>query len=82
MTGTIFSVTAAMRCTPPRKMKAAMAATTMPTTSRLRPKALAKASPMELDWTMLPMKPSARMINTEKTVASTRPNLPLKAARM
>jgi len=82
MTGTIFSVTAAILCTPPRKMNAAMAATTTPTTSRFTPKALWNASPMELDWTMLPMKPSARMISTENTVARILPSLPLNAARM
>ena len=33
---------------------------------------------MELDCTMLPMKPSARMMSTENTVASTLPTLPLE----
>ena len=82
MIGTIFSVTAAILCTPPRKINAAMAATTTPTASRFRPKALWNASPMELDYTMLPMKPSARMMSTENTVASTLPTLPLNAARI
>ena len=59
-----------------------MAATTTPTASRFRPKALWNASPMELDCTMLPMKPSARMMSTENTVASTLPTLPLNAARI
>ena len=82
MTGTTFSVTAAILCTPPRKMNAAMAATMTPTTIRFTPNALWNASPIELDCTMLPIKPSARIISTEKTVASTLPPLPLNAARI
>ena len=82
MAGTIFSVTEASRLTPPRKMKAAISATMMPTASLLTPKALWKASLMELDWTMLPVKPSATTMATEKKPARNLPNRPLKAARM
>ncbi len=46
------------------------------------PKAVWKASLMELDWTMLPMKPRARMMATEKKPARNLPKPPLKAARM
>ena len=46
------------------------------------PKAVSMVEPMELDCTMLPMKPSARMMSTENTVASTLPTLPLNAARI
>ena len=77
MIGTIFSVTHAMRRTPPMKMRAAMRATTMPTHQVFTPKALAKESPMELDCTMLPMKPRARMIATEKKPATNLPKAPL-----
>ena len=82
MTGTSFSVTEASRLTPPKKMKAAMTATTMPTASLLTPKALWKASLMELDCTILPIKPSASTMATEKNPARNLPNRPLKAARM
>ena len=44
MMGTIFSVKEAMRCTPPRKMKAATAATARPTAILGVPKAVWKAS--------------------------------------
>ena len=35
-----------------------------------REKAVWKASAMELDWTMLPMNPSAMMMEMEKKAAS------------
>ncbi len=47
--GTNFSVKAAIRFTPPRKMKAHTQATSRPMTHLGTPKAVWKASPMELD---------------------------------
>lgn len=82
MKGTIFSVREAMRRMPPMKTKPASTAMTMPTTSLLAPKAVAKAEEMELAWTMFPIKPRARMMKTEKRTASTLPKRPLKAAFM
>ena len=41
--------------------------------------ALVQLSAMELDWTMVPMKPSARMMATAKKPARNLPNLPLNA---
>ena len=69
MRGTSFSVTAASRCTPPRKMKAQMTTSTRPMTQEGTPKAVWKVEPMELDWTMQPMKPRARMMATAKKPA-------------
>ena len=82
MTGTIFSVTEAMRLMPPMKMKAATRATMRPTSHVGVPRAELKASLMELDWTMMPMKPRARMMAIAKKVARPRPSLPLKASWM
>ena len=42
----------------------------------------AKAAPMELDWTILPIKPSASTMNTAKSTESTLPSRPRKACRM
>ncbi len=66
MMGTIFSVTEASRCTPPRKMMPQMMTSATPTIQEGMPKAVWKHSPMELDCTMQPMKPSARMMATAK----------------
>ena len=44
--------------------------------------AVLKASLIELDWTILPMKPRARTIATEKKTAMNLPRPPLKAFRM
>ena len=82
MRGTSFSMTQAMRLAPPRKMAAEMRATTTPTSTGERPNAVLKAAPMELDCTMLPMKPRARMMATEKKPARALPKAPGKAARM
>ena len=82
MRGTSFSMTQAMRFAPPRKMAAEMSATMMPTSTGETPKAVPKAAPMELDCTMLPMKPRARMMATEKKAARARPKDPVKAARI
>ena len=81
MIGTIFSVTEAMRCTPPMKMKAAMAHTIRPMTQLGMWNAFWHASPMELDCTIEPMKPSARMIATAKKPARNLPK-PFGKARL
>ena len=60
----------------------ASAAMTMPTTQVGIPVALFMVSAMELDWTMQPMKPSARMMATEKNAARKRPPAPLNAVVM
>ena len=59
----------AMRRIPPMKIKAAIRAMTTPTTQGGMPKAKSKASAMELACTMLPIKPKAMMIATEKNIA-------------
>ena len=82
MTGTIFSVTEAMRCTPPIKINAAMAETIRPMTQLGIWNAFWHASPMELDCTMQPMKPRARMMATAKKVARNLPKPPLNAVVM
>ena len=79
MMGTIFSVTEARRCTPPRKMIPQMTTSTIPTIQVGIPKAVLKDSPMELDWTMQPMKPRASTIATAKKPARNLPKPPLKA---
>ena len=80
--GTSFSVTAARRCTPPRKMMAQMATSTIPMTQEGMPKAVLKVEPMELDCTMLPIRPRARMMATAKKPARNLPNPPLNAVVM
>ena len=45
-------------------------------------KAVLKEAPIELDCTILPIKPSAKIMNTANSVASTLPKVPLNAARM
>ena len=82
MSGTTFSVTDARRCTPPRKMKAQMTISTMPTTQDGMPNAVSIVAPMELDCTMQPMKPSASVMATAKKPARNLPNLPWKAVVM
>ena len=82
MMGTTFSVTEASRCTPPRKMTPQMATRTTPTTQEGTPKAVWKVEPMELDWTMQPKKPRARMMATEKKPARNLPKAPWKAVVM
>ena len=81
MTGTSFSVTAAMRFTPPMKMAPAMTARPMPTTTWSMSKAFLKASLMELAWTMLPMNPRARMMATAKKPARNFATGPLPSPR-
>ena len=57
-------------------------ATRMPTTTLGTPKAVNMASLMELDCTMLPIKPRARMMATEKKPARNLPKPLGKAALM
>ena len=78
--GTTFSVTEARRCTPPRKMNAQMATRTRPTTQDWIPKAVSIVAPMELDCTIQPIKPSARMMAVAKKPARNLPKRPLKTA--
>ena len=82
MMGTSFSVTEATRWMPPRKTKAEAAATTRPMTQAGMPKAVEQVEPMELDWTMQPMKPRARVMATAKNPARKEPSLPRKARLM
>ena len=76
MTGTTFSVTEASRWTPPRKMTPQMTTSTTPTIQLGIPKAVLKVEPMELDWTMQPIKPRARMMATAKKPARNLPKPP------
>ena len=82
MMGTIFSVTLAMRWMPPRKTNTATRATSRPTTQEGTPKAVEQVAPMELDCTMQPMKPRARMMATAKKPARNLPRPPFTALRM
>ena len=82
MIGTSFSVTEASRWTPPRKMKPQITTRTMPTIQLGTPKAVSKVEPMELDCTMQPMKPRARMMATAKKPARNFPKPPWKAVVM
>ena len=82
MTGTIFSVTAARRDTPPMNTVPARMTTIRPMTQVGMPKAVFMVSAMEFDCTMQPMKPSARMMATAKNPARNLPPLPLKAVVM
>ena len=70
--GTIFSVTEARRLTPPRKMMAQIATRTTPTIQEGIPKAVLKVEPMELDCTMQPKKPRARVMAMAKKPARKR----------
>ena len=54
----------------------------MPTTQEGTPKAVWKVEPMELDCTMQPKKPSARMMAMAKKPARNLPKAPLKAVVM
>ena len=85
MKGTSFSTTAARRSVPPIKMKAANTARITPTATGgtlifLDANTSEKAAPMELDCTIFPIKPRARMINTENRPPRTLPKVPLNAA--
>ena len=80
--GTIFSVMEAILARPPIKINALNNAQAIPTISGLMPKAVSNAEPIELDCTILPIKPRARIIATEKNTARNLPKAPLKAAFM
>ena len=82
MMGTIFSVTEARRCTPPRKITAQMMTRITPDTQVGMLKAVFMVEPMELDCTMQPMKPSASTIATAKKPARNLPKPPLNAVVM
>ena len=82
ITGTTFSVTEASRWTPPRKITPQMTTRTIPTIQLGTPKAVWKVDPMELDWTMQPIKPRARIIATAKNPARNLPNPPWNALLM
>ena len=61
---------------------AQMMTRTIPTIQEGMPKAVCMVEPMELDWTMQPMKPRARMMETAKNPARNLPNPPLNAVVM
>ena len=82
MNGTNFSVTEAIRFTPPIKITTAIAATAIPIVQAGMLKADSNAFPIALDCTIFPIKPNANTIRMEKIAANTFPNLPLKAAIM
>ena len=46
------------------------------------PKAVLQVAAIELDWTMQPMKPSAKMMETAKKPARNLPPAPVKALVM
>ena len=79
MMGTSFSFTEASRWMPPRKIKPQITTRTIPTIQLGTPKAVWKVDPMELDWTMQPIKPRARMMATAKKPARNLPKPPWKA---
>ena len=67
--GTSFSVTDAMRLTPPMNINPATTARTPPIIFVSIPNAPLKASLIELACTILPIKPSANIIETAKKPA-------------
>ena len=77
MIGTIFSVKLAILLIPPMKIIPAITATQIPTASFGTWNALLNAAPIELDCTIFPINPRARMIATEKKPARNFPNPPL-----
>ena len=82
MIGTIFSVTEAMRLTPPKKMKPPATTMIRPMTQVGMPNAVLQVDAIELDCTMQPMMPSASTMATAKNPARNLPNLPLNAVLM
>ena len=54
----------------------------IPTIQDGTPKAVLKVEPMELDCTIQPVKPRARMMAMAKKAARNYPRLPWKAVRM
>ena len=79
MTGTNFSVTEARRSTPPMKINPQIITRKIPTIQDGIPNAIWIVDPIELDCTMQPKNPRARIIAIEKKPARNLPNLPLKA---
>ncbi len=82
MTGTSFSVTAASRCTPPRKITAQTMTSTIPTIQEGMPNAVSKVEPMELDWTLHPHKAQGQDNSHGKKPARNFPKPPRKAVVM
>ena len=82
MIGTIFSQTDARRCTPPRKINPQITTSTSPATHPGIPNAVSIVDPIELDCTIHPINPSARIIATAKNPAKNFPNPPLNAVVM
>ena len=82
ITGTTFSVTAARRWTPPRKIAPQMRTSATPTTQPGTWKAVSKVELMELDCTIQPKKPRARIMATEKKPARNLPKEPWNAVVM
>ncbi|MPM73280.1 hypothetical protein SDC9_120256 [bioreactor metagenome] len=69
MIGTTNSAKDAIRFIPPAKIRIAAKATRKPVTHSGMAKAVVTADAIELDWTMLPMKPNATISETEKNFA-------------
>ncbi len=67
--GTIFSAKPAIRLMPPMKMKPASRMINRPDADVGTPKANENAVEMEFACTMLPIKPKATIISTEKIAA-------------
>lgn len=80
ITGTIFSHTEARRCTPPKKISPQMKDSAIPTIQDGNPNAVSNTEPIELDCTMHPMNPSAKIMATAKNPAKSLPKLPENAA--
>ncbi len=76
MMGTTFSVTESQTLHPAQEDEPQMTTSTTPTIQPGTPKAVEKVEPMELDWTMQPMKPRARMMATAKKPARNLPKPP------
>ena len=82
ISGTIVSVTFAIRSIPPANTKSAITATTTPIIHCGIPNAVWNDAAIELDCTALPINPSASVISIAKIPARTFPNVPLNAALM
>ena len=82
ITGTIFSVTDAIREIPPIRITATSAASTSPVTQVGMPNAVLHVSAIELDCTIAPISPMETTVATAKNPAINLPNLPLNARWM
>ena len=78
MIGTTNSANDAMRFIPPAKIRMAAKATSRPVTHSGMAKAVVTADAMELDCTMLPMKPNATISEIEKNLANALEPTPLE----